>query len=165
MLHTDPGFRPEHVLTASLSLPRQQYKKDVDIAGFYDRLTKNLAALPGVRYAGVRSRQQGQEVDSLGGDAAPRNLVIVELSAIGWVKNRLWVLAQITKRSRGIKTVIAVHPVIIGSISPAILAEDGDACRRPRPSGRLIQPISLCFSSRSPPPRFRSPRWMSMPKL
>jgi predicted permease len=55
LLHTDPGFRPEHVLTATLSLPRQQYKKDVDIAGFYDRLTRNLATLPGVRYAGAGS--------------------------------------------------------------------------------------------------------------
>jgi len=55
LLHTDPGFRPDHVLTASLSLPGQQYKKAEDIAGFYDRLTKNLATLPGVRYAGAGS--------------------------------------------------------------------------------------------------------------
>ncbi len=55
LLHSDPGFRPDHVLTASISLPGSQYKKQEDIAGFYDRLTKNLAALPGVRYAGVGS--------------------------------------------------------------------------------------------------------------
>ena len=55
LLHTDPGFRPEHVLTASISLPPQQYKKDVDVIGFYDRLVKNLATLPGVRYAGAGS--------------------------------------------------------------------------------------------------------------
>jgi predicted permease len=55
LLHTDPGFRPEHVLTASLSLPNTQYKKGEDIASFYDRLIKDLAALPGVRSAGAGS--------------------------------------------------------------------------------------------------------------
>jgi predicted permease len=55
LLHTDPGFRPEHVLTASISLPGTQYKNDADIAGFYGRLIKDLAALPGVRYAGAGS--------------------------------------------------------------------------------------------------------------
>jgi predicted permease len=55
LLRTDPGFRAEHVLTASLSLPPQQYKKEADIAGFYGRLVRNLTALPGVRYAGAGS--------------------------------------------------------------------------------------------------------------
>jgi putative ABC transport system permease protein len=55
LLHTDPGFRPEHVLTASISLPRSQYKNSAEIAGFYDRLTKDLATLPGVRYASAGS--------------------------------------------------------------------------------------------------------------
>jgi len=55
LLHTDPGFRAEHVLTASISLPNAQYKNDVDIASFYGRLTKDLAALPGVRHAGAGS--------------------------------------------------------------------------------------------------------------
>jgi predicted permease len=55
LLRTDPGFRAEHVLTASLSLPPQQYKNPSDVSGFYGRLVKNLAALPGVRSSGAGS--------------------------------------------------------------------------------------------------------------
>lgn len=55
LLHTDPGFQAEHVLTAGISLPQQQYPKSPEIISFYDRLVKNLATLPGVRYAGAGS--------------------------------------------------------------------------------------------------------------
>jgi predicted permease len=53
LLRADPGFRPEHVLTATVALPFAQYKKAPDIALFYDRLVTNLGALPGVRAAGA----------------------------------------------------------------------------------------------------------------
>ena len=53
LLRADPGFRPEHVLTAAVALPFAQYKKAPDIALFYDRLVTNLGALPGVRAAGA----------------------------------------------------------------------------------------------------------------
>ncbi|HEV2689027.1 MAG TPA: ABC transporter permease, partial [Bryobacteraceae bacterium] len=55
LLHADPGFRAEHVLTASISLPAKPYSKEEVITAFYDRLVRNLATLPGVRYAGVGS--------------------------------------------------------------------------------------------------------------
>jgi putative ABC transport system permease protein len=53
LLQMNPGFRPQHVLTASLSLPDANYRTPAAVAHFYDRLTRNLASAPGVKYAGV----------------------------------------------------------------------------------------------------------------
>jgi predicted permease len=55
MLRADPGFRPQRVLTAAISLPGAKYKTGKDIVGFYDRLNRALGALPGVRAAGIGS--------------------------------------------------------------------------------------------------------------
>jgi predicted permease len=55
ILETQPGFRPEHVLTASLSLREPQYKDDSDIRNFYERLLERLQNLPGVQIAGASS--------------------------------------------------------------------------------------------------------------
>jgi predicted permease len=52
VLETDPGFQPEHVLTASLSLPDQQYKQDAQVRSFYQRLMERLRQMPGVGIAG-----------------------------------------------------------------------------------------------------------------
>jgi predicted permease len=52
---TDPGFKPEGVLTMSLSLPWARYQKPELIAGFYQQLTERVLALPGVRSAGSSS--------------------------------------------------------------------------------------------------------------
>jgi predicted permease len=53
LLRADPGFRPQQVLTASISLPGAQYKEIPQIRRFYMQLTDNLASLPGVRSAGM----------------------------------------------------------------------------------------------------------------
>jgi predicted permease len=60
-LHLDPGFRQQHVLTASLSLPQAQYKTDAEIRdfykrvvrGFYSQLIADLETLPGVQSVGA----------------------------------------------------------------------------------------------------------------
>jgi predicted permease len=52
LLHTDPGFRPDHVLTASISLPSARYKTRAVGLRFYHTLLTELAATPGVRAAG-----------------------------------------------------------------------------------------------------------------
>jgi predicted permease len=53
LLRANPGFTPEHVLTAGLSLPDTEYKTPASVAHFYDQLTTRLATLPGVKYAGA----------------------------------------------------------------------------------------------------------------
>ncbi|HEV1288272.1 MAG TPA: ABC transporter permease [Bryobacteraceae bacterium] len=52
LLSADPGFEPQQVLTASLSLPYQSYREIPRRVEFYQRLIANLEALPGVQYAG-----------------------------------------------------------------------------------------------------------------
>jgi putative ABC transport system permease protein len=48
VLNVDPGFDPHHVLTASLTLPDNQYPQLKQVQ-FYDELLPRLAALPGVQ--------------------------------------------------------------------------------------------------------------------
>ncbi len=52
LLRADPGFRPEHLLTASVSLPDASYKP-LETLNFWGRLTASLDAVAGVRAAGV----------------------------------------------------------------------------------------------------------------
>jgi predicted permease len=55
LLHLDPGFKQEHVLTATLSLPGVQYKTSEMRAHFFDELTSSLSAMPAVESVGVGS--------------------------------------------------------------------------------------------------------------
>ena len=52
LLTTDPGFRPEGVLTAQLALPRVAYPYERR-GPFIDALVERLTALPGVQAAGI----------------------------------------------------------------------------------------------------------------
>ena len=53
LLNVNPGFQQEHVLTASLSLPYDNYKTTAVVGHFYDQLTTNLSTAPGVKSMGV----------------------------------------------------------------------------------------------------------------
>jgi len=53
LLRAEPGFDPQQVLTASLSLPYQRYRTVPQRVQFYRQLIANLESLPGVRYAGA----------------------------------------------------------------------------------------------------------------
>jgi len=53
LLKTDPGFRPEHVLTAEIALPDATYRDAAAVADFYTRMLTNLSALPGTRSVGA----------------------------------------------------------------------------------------------------------------
>jgi putative ABC transport system permease protein len=55
MLETDPGFQPQHVLTASLSLPRHDYPTQQKVDGFYAELQRRIETLPGVSAVGFSS--------------------------------------------------------------------------------------------------------------
>ena len=55
MLETDPGFQPQHVLTASLSLPKHDYPTQQKVDQFYTELQGRIEALPGVRVVGFSS--------------------------------------------------------------------------------------------------------------
>ncbi len=53
LLRVDPGFQPQKVLTASLSLPFQRYREIPKRVQFYQRLIASLESMPGVQYAGA----------------------------------------------------------------------------------------------------------------
>ncbi len=53
LLAVDPGFKPDHVLTAFVSLPVSKYPKHQEQTAFFDRLVERLRNLPGVSAAGV----------------------------------------------------------------------------------------------------------------
>jgi predicted permease len=55
LLRADPGFRPEQVLTASISLPVERYRTGPQHIRFFEQLVTSLEALPGVQAAGVGS--------------------------------------------------------------------------------------------------------------
>jgi predicted permease len=51
----DPGFNPEHVLTASFSLPNARYSDPPKVTAFQQQLLERVTALPGVQSAGLTS--------------------------------------------------------------------------------------------------------------
>jgi len=55
MRAVDLGFRSDHVLTASYSLPQQQYATQAAVDEFNHELIRRLQQLPGVKFAGLTS--------------------------------------------------------------------------------------------------------------
>jgi putative ABC transport system permease protein len=51
----DPGFDPQSVLAASISLPQVRYPDDASVIQFFERTLARLRALPGVREAAIVS--------------------------------------------------------------------------------------------------------------
>ncbi len=52
LLGVNPGFDPQHVLTAQFNLPSVRYKTDEAQVAFMDRVLERVSALPGVTQAG-----------------------------------------------------------------------------------------------------------------
>lgn len=55
LLRTNPGFRPEQVMTASISLPSARYKDAQAVTGFYQRLLSELRDVPAITTVGAGS--------------------------------------------------------------------------------------------------------------
>ena len=53
--HTDPGFRPDNVLTFRVDLPEARYAKADQAVAFYRNLLEQLRGAPGVAAAGAAS--------------------------------------------------------------------------------------------------------------
>ena len=52
LLRVDPGFKPDGVVTATVTLPRAKYPEDKQIRDFMNRALPALRAIPGVSLAG-----------------------------------------------------------------------------------------------------------------
>jgi putative ABC transport system permease protein len=55
MNHVELGFDPRHILALRIDLPAARYPEDAQVRVFYDRLTSQLSALPGVESVGLGS--------------------------------------------------------------------------------------------------------------
>jgi predicted permease len=55
VLNVNPGFRPENVLTGTVSLPPARYASNDDLKAAVDRVLDRVRSLPGVEFAGVTS--------------------------------------------------------------------------------------------------------------
>jgi predicted permease len=53
LLHVDPGFKPNGVVSASVSLPQSRYAKDDALRNFMNRALPAIRSFPGVSYAGA----------------------------------------------------------------------------------------------------------------
>jgi putative ABC transport system permease protein len=53
LLQTNPGFRPERVLTMSVPLPARAYSNAAQIRAFYQQALQRISALPGVESGGL----------------------------------------------------------------------------------------------------------------
>ncbi len=62
LMHVDPGFQPEHVLTFNVSLPSAKYRYDRDRNRFTDAVIDSIEHLPGTRAAAVALSRPMQNV-------------------------------------------------------------------------------------------------------
>lgn len=53
MIAVDPGFEPDGVVTARLTLPAARYGEDAEVVSFYSRLLERVRAVPGVARGGM----------------------------------------------------------------------------------------------------------------
>ncbi len=53
LVAVDAGFRPEGLVTLSLSLPADRYRDPSDVSGFYNDVVDRVRAIPGVERAGL----------------------------------------------------------------------------------------------------------------
>jgi putative ABC transport system permease protein len=79
LAQVDLGFRPEHVATFHLAVPRTKYPSDAQVAAFYDRLLQTVRAVPGVAQAGLVNRLPlaGNQTVSIHVERSPGTIVDV----------------------------------------------------------------------------------------
>ncbi len=55
VLHIDPGFRPENVISYQVNLPNVKYPKPEQRIAFFENLVERMRAVPGVKFVGASS--------------------------------------------------------------------------------------------------------------
>jgi putative ABC transport system permease protein len=87
LTETNPGFRPDHVLTMSTTLPLAAYSTRSQIKSFYRELFDKASTLPGVRYAGLATSTPNyiDEQDTFTVEALPSRAPVSSNMLQTWV--------------------------------------------------------------------------------
>ena len=64
--HVNPGFMPDHLLTAMIRLPEEKYQKPEQLAAFCEQLLQSVKALPGVKSAALADGLPMQNISATG---------------------------------------------------------------------------------------------------
>jgi len=64
--HVNPGFTPDHLLTATIRLPEERYQKPEQISAFCNQLLERVKVLPGVKWAALTSGLPMQDISATG---------------------------------------------------------------------------------------------------
>ena len=84
LLLTNPGFRPEHVLTMEVPLPDEAYPKAAAIRGFYQELAQRASNLPAVRSVGLTTDLPLRD-ETLAGMKVEGRVGYTPLTRVTWV--------------------------------------------------------------------------------
>jgi len=84
LLATNPGFRPDHVLTLNVPLPSEAYPKAAQVRGFYEQALQRISGLPGVESDGISSDLpfHANETDALQVQGKPGKTPSVRVSMV-----------------------------------------------------------------------------------
>jgi putative ABC transport system permease protein len=138
LAHRDAGFRPDHLLTFSIGLPKTRYDTAGQIA-FSDRLIERLRSIPGVRSAGfgMPLPLQGDQMDvSFDIDGRPPNAAGQPTSEIAIVTPGYLPQARRTLPALATQD----HPVItpVSARYPQFVQAHGDLVGRAPLDGRHL---------------------------
>jgi len=79
LLKTDPGFRPDHAVVATIDLPLRAYSTADEVRGFWKELLTRVDGVPGVRAAGFSTdlpfNVEERDAVTLEGSAGEKNTV------------------------------------------------------------------------------------------
>ena len=95
LMQTDPGFNPDRVLTASLTLPRAGYSTAASVRNFHQALFTSASSLPGIRSAALVTdlpleRYEDRVLSAEGADMATGSSPGTERSALKRERQRSW---------------------------------------------------------------------------
>jgi len=84
LVATNPGFRPDHVLTMNVLLPSRAYPHAAAVRGFYERALQRISALPGVKSDAISSDLpfHANETDALQVEGRPGKIPSVRTSMV-----------------------------------------------------------------------------------
>ncbi len=93
LARSNPGFRPEGVLTLRINLPATRYDAP-GRAAFFDRLLALVASLPGVTHAGAISHLPLSGIGTSGTTIVDRSETVTDPNLLAFEADRRWVSAD-----------------------------------------------------------------------